>query len=178
MLGGSRPLLDERCARSWTSRDPGVSRFPELNVRTYVTYGAKPGVYFFSLDAASWLAVKTARALYPLPYFHTNMNAQPAGNEIVYRSVRHDTTAEFRGRYGPVAPVQPRTPGSLEHWLTERHCLYAVHQASLCRGEIQHLPWPLQDAAAEIAKNSMATAAPICCRTPQRFCISPSGWTC
>ena len=36
---------------------PGLSRFPELNVRTYVTYGGKPGVYFFSLDAANLPAV-------------------------------------------------------------------------------------------------------------------------
>jgi uncharacterized protein len=140
---------------------PGVSRFPELNVRTYVTYGAKPGVYFFSLDAASLLALKTARALYHLPYFHANMKAEIAGDEIVYRSVRHEAAAEFRGRYGPVARVQPSRPGSLEHWLTERYCLYTVHKGGVYRGEIHHAPWPLQDAAAEIATNSMARAAHI-----------------
>jgi uncharacterized protein YqjF (DUF2071 family) len=49
---------------------PGLSRFPELNLRTYVTYGGKPGVYFFSFDAANLPAVWAARALYHLPYFH------------------------------------------------------------------------------------------------------------
>ena len=47
---------------------PWVSAFPELNVRTYVRVGDRPGIYFFSLDAGSSLAVKTARALFNLPY--------------------------------------------------------------------------------------------------------------
>jgi uncharacterized protein len=140
---------------------PGISRFPELNVRTYVTRGGKPGVYFFSLDAGSRLAVRTARAVYHLPYFYANMKAGAAGDQIVYRSVRHDAAAEFRGRYSPVAPVHPSRPSSLEHWLTERYCLYTVHNGSVNRGEIHHAPWPLQDAAAEIVTNSMATAASI-----------------
>jgi uncharacterized protein YqjF (DUF2071 family) len=37
---------------------PGLSRFCELNVRTYVTAGGKPGVWFFSLDAA-WITGQT-----------------------------------------------------------------------------------------------------------------------
>ena len=53
---------------------PGVSAFPELNVRTYVTYGGKPGVYFFSLDAGNALAVFGARTLYRLPYFRASMS--------------------------------------------------------------------------------------------------------
>lgn len=48
---------------------PGLSRFPEINVRTYVTAQDRPGVFFFSLDAGSTLAVIAARALYSLPYF-------------------------------------------------------------------------------------------------------------
>ena len=41
---------------------PWLSAFPELNVRTYVKYGGKPGVWFFSLDAGNPLAVVIARA--------------------------------------------------------------------------------------------------------------------
>ena len=139
----------------------GLSRFPELNVRSYVTLDGKPGVYFFSLDAASLAAVRAARALYHLPYFHAKMHSQAAGDEIVYRSVRCDRSAEFRGRYGPCAPVQLRAPGTIEHWLTERYCLYTMHGGNVYRGEIHHQPWPLQDARAEIEINSMATAAGI-----------------
>src|SRR6478736_184531 len=39
---------------------PGASAFPELNVRTYVRYGGRAGVWFFSLDAESALAVFAA----------------------------------------------------------------------------------------------------------------------
>src|SRR5258708_39761925 len=61
---------------------PTAGTFPELNVRTYVR-GAKrgtstqekPGVYFFSLDAASILAVLGARAWVGLPYFYADMRA-------------------------------------------------------------------------------------------------------
>ncbi|HST12596.1 MAG TPA: DUF2071 domain-containing protein [Terriglobales bacterium] len=137
----------------------GTSRFPELNVRTYVTYGGKRGVYFFSLDAANRLAVKTARLLYHLPYFYAEMGSNDTGDEIVYRSKRKHGEAEFRGRYRAVSAVQVRAPHSLEHWLTERYCLYAVFKEKVYRGEIHHQPWPLQDGSADISVNTLATAA-------------------
>jgi len=140
---------------------PGLSRFPELNVRTYVTYGGKPGVYFFSLDAASLPAVCAARALYHLPYFHASMKAEAAVEEVVYSSSRRRANAAFRGRYGPCAPVQLRQPETIERWLTERCCLYTVHRGDVYRGEIHHLQWPLQDARADIEINTMAAAANI-----------------
>jgi uncharacterized protein YqjF (DUF2071 family) len=140
---------------------PGLSGFPELNVRTYVTLGQKPGVYFFSLDAANMPAVCAARAFYHLPYFYAIMKTEAAGEEIVYTSSRRAEDAEFRGRYCPCAPVRLRESGTIEHWLTERYCLYTVHRDGVYRGEIHHNPWPLQDATAEITRNSMAAAASI-----------------
>ena len=140
---------------------PGLSRFPELNVRTYVTYGGKPGVYFFSLDAANLPAVWAARAFFHLPYFHANMISEERSTTIHYSSSRRRTSAEFRGRYRPIAPVQLRKPGSLEHWLTERYCLYTVHAGAVYRGEIHHQPWPLQEANAELETNTVAAAAGI-----------------
>ena len=47
-------------------------------------------------------------------------------------------------------------PGSVEHWLTERYCLYAQSpEGGLWRNEVHHAPWALQDADAEIAENAM-----------------------
>ena len=140
---------------------PRLSRFPELNVRTYVTHGDKPGVYFFSLDAGSHLAVWGARALYHLPYFYADMKSKNADGEIEYRSLRRGAQAEFRGHYRPSSTVKLRPSGTLEHWLTERFCLYTVHCGKRYRGEIHHAPWPLQDASAEIETNTMASAAGI-----------------
>jgi hypothetical protein len=138
---------------------PGASRFPELNVRTYVTQGGKPGVYFFSLDAASRVAVWAARAFYHLPYFYARMRAEQQSDDIFYHSLRLESGGEFRGNYGPTSAVERRQEGTLEHWLTERYCLYTVHAGRMYRGEIHHEPWPLQDAHAEIEINSMATVA-------------------
>jgi uncharacterized protein YqjF (DUF2071 family) len=140
---------------------PGLSRFPELNVRTYVTYGGKPGVYFFSLDAANLPAVWAARAFYHLPYFHAEMTSQERNGVIDYGSRRHRIPAELRGSYRPASEVRPREKGSVEYWLTERYCLYTIHRGQVYRGEIHHPPWALQDAEAEFQTNTMSAAAKI-----------------
>ena len=135
---------------------PGLSRFPELNVRTYVTFGDKPGVHFFSLDAANLPAVWTARAFFHLPYFHASMSSLDRDGSVNYSSRRHRASAEFRGTYRPTAEVRLRDKGSLEHWLTERYCLYATHRDHVYRGQIHHHRWPLQNAEAEIETNTVA----------------------
>jgi len=140
---------------------PGVSTLPELNVRTYVSCRGKGGVYFFSLDAASRLAVWAARAAYKLPYFFARMEVQETSEFIQYKSSRQSGSAEFRARYRPVKPVEIRRPGSLAHWLIERYCLYTVNRGVIYRAEIHHQQWPLQDAEAEFQTNTMAAAAGI-----------------
>ncbi len=137
--------------------------FPELNVRTYVTLAGKPGVYFFSLDAGSVTAVFGARSVYALPYFYARMRVQADGENIRYccRRSHLGTVAEFEGSYWPVGAETYSVPGSLEHFLTERYCLYAVEAGRVYRAEIHHLPWPLQKAGAEVVRNTMAAAAGI-----------------
>jgi uncharacterized protein len=133
---------------------PWVSAFPELNVRLYVERDGKPGVWFLSLDATNPLAVWAARRFFHLPYHRADMSLVGDGDGIAYSSRRPD--ASFRGRYRPTSPVYYATPGTLEHWLTERYCLYArAPDASLWRCEVHHAPWPLQSAAATIDENSM-----------------------
>jgi uncharacterized protein len=143
-------------------RVPGAASFPELNVRTYVTCDDKPGVWFFSLDATSWLAVRGARRLFHLPYFDARMDAAARGARVVYSSARTHrgaVPAEFRAEYTPVGPVIRSVPGTVEHWLTERYCLYSADpQGVLWRGEIHHQPWPLQAARATIEFNTMTSA--------------------
>jgi uncharacterized protein YqjF (DUF2071 family) len=131
-----------------------------MNVRTYVTLGGKPGVFFFSLDAASLPAVWAARALYSLPYFHARMSVVQRDGWVTYESVR-DRDAKFRARYQPASVARQKERGTLEHWLAERYCLYTVVRNSAFRAEIHHVPWPLQDAKSEIFENTMASAAGI-----------------
>lgn len=140
---------------------PGMAAFPELNVRTYVRVGDTPGVYFFSLDAGSRLAVEAARIGYALPYFRAHMRVDTARDRITYRCVRADARArpaEFIADYGPTGPVAPAPPSSLADWLTARYCLYAVRGSRVLRADIHHLPWPLQPATASVQTNTMAAS--------------------
>jgi hypothetical protein len=141
---------------------PGVSEFPELNVRTYVTVGGKPGVYFFSLDAGSALAVRAARTLLNLPYFTASMQVERAGTTVRYKSARLESPAELIAEYAPSGPSSPPATGSLEYFLTERYCLYHVdRRGRRYRLDIHHPPWPLQTATATFTRNTMADAASI-----------------
>jgi uncharacterized protein YqjF (DUF2071 family) len=139
---------------------PVLSSFLELNVRTYVTYGGKPGIWFFSLDASSPLVVEGARRTYFLPYHRARMSAGRRGEWIEYACSRVASEGRpyvFEGRYRPVGDPAPPRPGSLEHFLVERYCLYALDDdEQLLRAEIHHPPWPLQEADAVIELNTMA----------------------
>lgn len=139
---------------------PWISAFPEINLRTYVELNGKPGVYFFSLDAANPLAVWLARKWFRLPYFYAEMSLTIDRDNIRYASRRRrktDPPAEFKGGYRPVGGVFQARPGSLEHWLIERYCLYAADfRGTIFCSDIHHAPWPLQLAEMECEINTMA----------------------
>lgn len=142
-------------------RLPGASSFPELNVRTYVRLGDRPGVFFFSLDAGSRLAVGAARTAYALPYHHAKMSIEQRGEWLHYRCER-DRATHFEARYRPVGTAFTAEAGSLEHFLVERYALYAVPRPNVVhRADIHHAPWLIRPAEAEIARNTMAAAAGI-----------------
>lgn len=146
----------------WTPPLPGLSAFPELNVRTYVRHRDRPGVWFFSLDATNAFAVAAARAWFHLPYFRARMSCEREGEVICYGHERTHTgapPARFAGRYAPTGPVFRAERGTLEHWLAERYCLYAASaDGTLRRADIHHAPWALQAATATIETNTMAAA--------------------
>jgi uncharacterized protein YqjF (DUF2071 family) len=145
---------------------PWLSAFPELNVRTYVRHRGRGGIYFFSLDASNPVAVRVARTLFHLPYFTAAMRVheQPNGR-ITYESRRNDRRAgEARlvATYGPVSEPSPPAPGTLEHFLTERYCLFTVDRHGRPYSvDIHHPPWPLQIAEASITANTMALSSGI-----------------
>ena len=133
---------------------PWLSSFPELNLRTYVRLENRPGVFFFSLDAGNPVAVSLARRSFFLPYFRARMTCSPQGDGVVYRSERvhagEPRRPLFEGHYGPVGDPFHAVPGTLEHFLTERYCLYAsgdstrpsaahpYRRGDLYRAEVHH----------------------------------------
>jgi uncharacterized protein YqjF (DUF2071 family) len=138
---------------------PGHTRFPELNVRTYVVRDGVPGVWFFSLDATSRLTVRGARRFFHLPYFDAAMEVTSVERGFAYSSRRVHrgaTPAELRVHYAPVGPAYRAAPGTLDDWLTARFCLYAAdEEENIYRCAIHHRPWRLQPAKARIEINTM-----------------------
>lgn len=166
--------LDQRDGQAWITvapfamrnvgprfgnRLPRLSRFLELNVRTYVTAAGMPGVFFLSLDAANPVAVEIARRRYHLPYFNARMRLSRDGDWTLYESERTDRRlgpGRFAGRYRASGPVYRSTPGDLDHWLTERYALYAAdRRGGILRADVHHRPWPLQAAEAEFHHNTV-----------------------
>jgi uncharacterized protein len=156
---GAVPFLMDRVTPRLVPPLPGLHAFPELNLRTYVTLGGKPGVWFFSLDAGQKLAVRVARRLFHLPYFDARFELAREGGQVYYSSVRTHraaAAAEFSATYEAVGPVYGAAAGTLDSFLTERYCLYSADGlGGIYRGEIAHQPWPLQEAAATIHTNTL-----------------------
>jgi uncharacterized protein YqjF (DUF2071 family) len=133
---------------------PPVATFHELNVRTVVTVDDRPGIWFFTLDASSRVAVEAAKRLYKLPYVHARMSSQRDEGWVRYESARPG--GSFSGSYRGTGDLFHAEPGSLEWFLTERYCLYTEDGGRLYRAEIHHRPWELQRAEARIDLNTMA----------------------
>ncbi len=139
---------------------PALASFPEVNVRTYVRYKGRPGVYFLSLDADNPLSVALARPWFKLNYYNAEVDfhADKEGVHVASRRLeRGIPEARLQVCYRPTAGETCR-PGPLERWLTERYCYYAVRRHRVYRCDIDHPQWPLQPAAASFAENSMAQA--------------------
>ncbi|MEM9751904.1 MAG: DUF2071 domain-containing protein [Planctomycetota bacterium] len=140
---------------------PGLSRFPELNLRTYVNVNGAPGVWFYSLDAAHRIAVRAAQLTFGLPYFDAEMRCEiQPGGRIDYRSRRTHRgmpSAELEASYRPTGPAFETRPGTLEHFLTARYCLFTERRGRLLRGDITHEPWRLRSASWEVRRCDMTT---------------------
>jgi len=146
---------------------PGARSFPDLNLRTYVRdqYTGTSGVYCFSLDASNLLAVVAARTCYNLPYYWADMRMeQRSEREFAFYSRRRFSGQDviFKARYrglGPNSKLAENRSGTLENFLTERTCLFSSNRAGQpIRANLHYVPWPLEEAEAEIERNDLASA--------------------
>jgi uncharacterized protein len=141
---------------------PLAPAFHEINLRTYVhRAGRDPGVWFFSLDAASRLAVAGARVAYGLPYFHARIRMGEGDGAIDFEARRRSSRVEARFvcRYRPAGPVAVASPGTLEFFLAERYLLYAWTGRALRTARVFHQPYPLQPAAVTDLEETLTHAA-------------------
>ncbi|MGO1060786.1 YqjF family protein [Planococcus sp. FY231025] len=140
---------------------PGLKEYLELNVRTYVKYHGQAGVYFFSLDADSPLAVSAASFGGFLPYRRASIEMERHGNKTSFISrctERGEYPEELRLEYSLASGTVKANP--LEIWLTERYCLWTKPKTQLYRVDIEHSPWELNYIKGEIYRNSMAAFLP------------------
>jgi uncharacterized protein YqjF (DUF2071 family) len=143
-------------------------QFLETNVRTYVRRNGEPGVYFFSLEAASRLAVIAARASFGLPYHYARMSL----HDGTYQTVRERGGARLKVTYRVGGAMQK---GALEHFLVERYLLFVKRGEKILRAQVQHVPYPLQSAAVLSVEDSLVAAAglPAIEGAPRHVCFSP-----
>lgn len=149
---------------------PGLSFFPQVTLRTYVTMQGKPGLFYFSVDAANLSAVWVARVFFRMQYWHSAIQMSGATiqthslaeRSIHFRATRlHGPTAidgpaKFDVIYCPKGEAEPARRGSLDEFLTERYCVYSWNRGRYFRTEIHHQPWPLQRTSVELRANSIA----------------------
>ncbi|MFB6304291.1 MAG: YqjF family protein [Haloferacaceae archaeon] len=132
--------------------------FGELNLRTYVRdRDGRDGVYFYNLDADDRVGVFLARQLFKLPYYRARIDVDRNG-EVRFRSRRvgEGAPASFDATYGPAGEPFEADPGSRPHFLTERYRFYtATDDGRLYYGDIDHGPWPLAEAHADIRRNDL-----------------------
>ena len=143
----------------------GPDNFPEMNLRTYVNRGDRPGIFFFSLDTDSDVNIWVARNVFHLPYFKAELTMEDGTFPITFSSRRLEPAmphAEVRVRYQPAGPGYRPEPDSLDSFLGERYAMYATGpDGALVRGDIDHEDWILQHAEAEFEINTMPQAAGI-----------------
>lgn len=143
----------------WSPSVPGISNFHELNVRTYVKRDGVSGVWFWSLEAASSLAVVLARLGWGLPYHRATMRLEDEGDVVRYASRRHwpgPRPAELACRYRVGRARGTAAPGSLEYFLLERYVLFSRSGAGAYSiGRVHHEPYPFHDAEVLSLEQSM-----------------------
>ncbi|MGE0001608.1 MAG: YqjF family protein [Fimbriimonadaceae bacterium] len=164
---------------------PGTHSFLELNVRTYVRYEGRQGVWFHSLDANNRLAVRAARAWFHLRYLDCDLTLVEHEGRVRYTARRPGSAHEYRTYPTPGAaaagldvqyrPVGPKEPSDLDRFLTERYCLYSYSsKGRLYQGNVHHEPWPLQSAEADFDENRMVDGLGLALSGPAMLLYSES----
>ena len=134
---------------------PGISTFPEFNIRTYVRQGGKAGVFFITLDAQSRVTCAYAPRAYGVPYQYTRGRVDVDGETYSWRSKRVNGGQELVGSCIGTGEAMQAEPGSLEEFLFERYCLYTSHKEKLCIAHTHHDPWVFRKGEAEVISNTL-----------------------
>ena len=142
---GLVPFEMKNIRPAWCPKALGFN-FLETNIRTYVLHKNEPGVFFFSLDASSLIAVKIARWIWHLPYFHSGMTFSNEKSTLEY-SLKRDNNIQSNIKIKVGQPIPPSQPDSLEYFLLERYLLFTQLRGRILRGQVHHVPYPARSAS-------------------------------
>ncbi|MGE7092940.1 YqjF family protein [Lysinibacillus sp. NPDC048646] len=136
---------------------PRMSSFLQINVRTYVTYREKKGIYFFSSDVSRAVIAQIASIGHFFPYRHAEITLGRMGNIRSflhnYRNTRN-MEESFQVTFEPMAAEIESH--AFERWLVERYHSWIKRKKNLFRIDISHMPWRLQRVNAFVETNTMA----------------------
>ena len=155
---GLTPFLVEGFRPTGVPAVPGLSSFPETNLRTYaVDDEGKEGLWFLSLDVGSLVMTGLGRLGLNLPYHAAEMGVE--ASEIVrYHCRRKNQPAShhIEVRPGPVLGdhLSERDAALLGRWRA-----YSQRAGRLVRVPVTHQPWPVQTANVDALTESITTAA-------------------
>ncbi len=155
---GIVPFAMHEIRPSWLPRSFSLN-FLEANVRTYVYINGQPGVYFFSLEANSRLAVWAARTGWSLPYYNAHMEMTRTGEEIYFQTRRLKGGAAHHVHYRIGAEMGIAQPETLEHFFIERYLLFVKRYQQLLVGQVYHRPYPLRQAEVLNVHDELLAAA-------------------
>ena len=142
---GLVPFEMKNIRPAWCPKALGFN-FLETNIRTYVLHKNEPGVFFFSLDASSLIAVKIARWIWHLPYFYSGMTFSNEQTTYEY-SLKRDNNIQSNLKIKVGQPIPPSQPDSLEYFLLERYLLFTQLRGRILRGQVHHVPYPARSAS-------------------------------
>ena len=152
---GLVPFMMKHVRPSWFVSTPGISNFPEFNIRTYVKKDGIAGVFFLTLEAKSLVTCNFAPRTYGLPYRYAKGSVKKSGNIWDWKSSRDKGQFKLAGTTEVNGEQMQAQPGSLEEFLFERYSLYTSHKGSLRRGYTHHNKWKFQLAKVELTENSL-----------------------
>ncbi len=127
---------------------PFISNFYEINLRTYVVDSkGEKGIWFYSLDANRWLAVKSARCLFHLPYLYSKISFWRSQQTVRFELIRRNFFEKASMVFSHEAESRRAAPDTLDHFLIERYLLFTTHQDALYSVAVSHKSYALSDAS-------------------------------
>lgn len=127
----------DRISPRYLTSFPPISNFKEINIRTYVRYKEKPGVYFLNIEASKKTSALLSKTISKLPYQYSKIRH---GNGY-YNSFNNHSKDILNLEYSIGPALKEKT--NLDRWLTERYALFQDDNDTINEFEIHHIEWPL-----------------------------------